>query len=173
MGRFSAGAQPRCAFLLGNLEAPPGIEPGMEVLQTSALPLGDGAPGVHDGERETRRADAQRYLQQEQRRIAFIKLVIKKAPVEVTPRRSMRPRGVPSTLHVARERSGRRSARVVKRASRGAGAPGDKNWSGKGDSNPRLRPWQGRTLPLSYSRPARPLTLHKQDRTRQQRRVPG
>ena len=27
----------------GELEAPPGIEPGMEVLQTSALPLGDGA----------------------------------------------------------------------------------------------------------------------------------
>ena len=27
-----------------NLEAPPGFEPGMEVLQTSALPLGDGAP---------------------------------------------------------------------------------------------------------------------------------
>jgi hypothetical protein len=25
-------------------------------------------------------------------------------------------------------------------------------WSGKRDSNPRLRPWQGRTLPLSYSR---------------------
>ena len=24
-------------------------------------------------------------------------------------------------------------------------------WSGKWDSNPRLRPWQGRTLPLSYS----------------------
>jgi hypothetical protein len=30
-----------------------------------------------------------------------------------------------------------------------------KGWSGKRDSNPRLRPWQGRTLPLSYSRPAR------------------
>ena len=30
-------------------------------------------------------------------------------------------------------------------------APGRK-WSGKRDSNPRLRPWQGRTLPLSYSR---------------------
>jgi hypothetical protein len=36
------------------LEAPPGFEPGMEVLQTSALPLGDGAdqkgnwgPGEH------------------------------------------------------------------------------------------------------------------------------
>ena len=28
---------------LNNLEAPPGFEPGMEVLQTSALPLGDGA----------------------------------------------------------------------------------------------------------------------------------
>ena len=27
-----------------------------------------------------------------------------------------------------------------------------KSWSGKRDSNPRLRPWQGRTLPLSYSR---------------------
>ena len=27
------------------MEAPPGIEPGMEVLQTSALPLGDGASG--------------------------------------------------------------------------------------------------------------------------------
>ena len=30
--------------LVKKLEAPPGIEPGMEVLQTSALPLGDGAP---------------------------------------------------------------------------------------------------------------------------------
>ena len=31
-------------FELCGLEAPPGIEPGVEVLQTSALPLGDGAP---------------------------------------------------------------------------------------------------------------------------------
>jgi hypothetical protein len=33
------------------LEAPPGFEPGLEVLQTSALPLGDGASrsGVLDG----------------------------------------------------------------------------------------------------------------------------
>ncbi len=31
------------AKLLRELEAPPGLEPGMEVLQTSALPLGDGA----------------------------------------------------------------------------------------------------------------------------------
>ncbi len=27
-------------------------------------------------------------------------------------------------------------------------------WSGRRDLNPRLRPWQGRTLPLSYSRSA-------------------
>ena len=31
----------------------------------------------------------------------------------------------------------------------------ERSWSGKRDSNPRLRPWQGRTLPLSYSRPPR------------------
>jgi hypothetical protein len=30
--------------------------------------------------------------------------------------------------------------------------PRREDWSGKRDSNPRLRPWQGRTLPLSYSR---------------------
>ena len=30
------------------LEAPPGFEPGMEVLQTSALPLGDGAADIRD-----------------------------------------------------------------------------------------------------------------------------
>ena len=27
-----------------------------------------------------------------------------------------------------------------------------KSWSGRRDLNPRLRPWQGRTLPLSHSR---------------------
>ena len=32
------------------LEAPPGFEPGVEVLQTSALPLGDGAVGEPVGE---------------------------------------------------------------------------------------------------------------------------
>ena len=32
-----------CADSLEKLEAPPGFEPGMEVLQTSALPLGHGA----------------------------------------------------------------------------------------------------------------------------------
>ena len=33
----------KSVFSFGKLEAPPGFEPGMEVLQTSALPLGDGA----------------------------------------------------------------------------------------------------------------------------------
>jgi hypothetical protein len=34
-------------------------------------------------------------------------------------------------------------------------------WSGKRDSNPRLRPWQGRTLPLSYSRSTRITVPHR------------
>ena len=34
------------------MEAPPGFEPGMEVLQTSALPLGDGAVGRGGRERD-------------------------------------------------------------------------------------------------------------------------
>ena len=36
----------------------------------------------------------------------------------------------------------------------------ERNWSGKRDSNPRLRPWQGRTLPLSYSRSLELLKYH-------------
>ncbi len=40
------------------LEAPPGFEPGVEVLQTSALPLGDGADREHElsGEQRVRSA---------------------------------------------------------------------------------------------------------------------
>src|SRR5271167_2108541 len=48
-----------------------------------------------------------------------------------------------------------------------AGGEGSRFWSGRRDLNPRLRPWQGRTLPLSYSRLfshftalARLLTIH-------------
>src|SRR5262245_64172898 len=44
-------------------------------------------------------------------------------------------------------------------------------WSGQRDSNPRLRPWQGRTLPLSYSRPYERLpSLAEGSRTAQARR---
>src|SRR6516164_6904816 len=67
------------------LEARGGIEPPIEVLQTSALPLGDRASG--------------------------------KARQETLAR-----------------------------------GEGREFWSGRRDLNPRLRPWQGRTLPLSYSR---------------------
>ena len=38
-----ADAMPISDFIKKRLEAPPGFEPGIEVLQTSALPLGDGA----------------------------------------------------------------------------------------------------------------------------------
>src|SRR5512139_1696318 len=41
------------------------------------------------------------------------------------------------------------------------------SWSGKRDSNPRLRPWQGRTLPLSYSRSRRTPTVPQRCRPRQ------
>src|SRR4029453_3031044 len=37
-------------------------------------------------------------------------------------------------------------------------------WSGKRDSNPRLRPWQGRTLPLSYSRSRRTHSVPQRSR---------
>jgi hypothetical protein len=43
MTQYRAIPMCRVAKLLGKLEAPPGFEPGVEVLQTSALPLGDGA----------------------------------------------------------------------------------------------------------------------------------
>ncbi len=33
-------------------------------------------------------------------------------------------------------------------------------WSGKRDLNPRLQPWQGCTLPLSYSRPQKRTTVY-------------
>src|SRR5438874_13544960 len=36
-----------------------------------------------------------------------------------------------------------------------------KIWSGRRDLNPRLRPWQGRTLPLSYSRSAKNIQVHR------------
>ena len=45
--RTSPATADNCASirLRRKMEAPPGFEPGMEVLQTSALPLGDGATG--------------------------------------------------------------------------------------------------------------------------------
>ena len=42
-------ARPIARVIEERLEAPPGFEPGVEVLQTSALPLGDGAPYKTNG----------------------------------------------------------------------------------------------------------------------------
>ena len=41
------------------------------------------------------------------------------------------------------------------RPTEGSGAARWTNWSGRRDSNPRPRPWQGRALPLSYARSGR------------------
>jgi hypothetical protein len=43
VGRSNASPRRTRGTHRKKLEAPPGFEPGMEVLQTSALPLGDGA----------------------------------------------------------------------------------------------------------------------------------
>ena len=37
-----------------------------------------------------------------------------------------------------------------------------RKWSGRRDSNPRLQPWQGCALPLSYAREKMSLTHIKQ-----------
>jgi hypothetical protein len=42
--------------------------------------------------------------------------------------------------------------KVLQTSALPLGYAAKKKWSGKRDLNPRLRPWQGRTLPLSYSR---------------------
>jgi hypothetical protein len=102
---------------LWDLEAPPGFEPGIEVLQTSALPLGDGAG---------RKLSAGRFRPR-----------LRRGNNSAQNSRS-EPSSNQSALGLPTE------ARDERHASEG--------WSGKRDSNPRLRPWQGRTLPLSYSR---------------------
>jgi integrase len=108
-------------FAEEKLEAPPGFEPGMEVLQTSALPLGDGAP--------------------------------RRAMDECIARPWSPPaRGLPTGCPPPRQR---RFGAALRRSAPSNSARGGE-WSGKRDSNPRLRPWQGRTLPLSYSRAQTP-----------------
>src|SRR6187549_1273322 len=94
----------------------------MEVLQTSALPLGDGADV----------------------RLVQVDKIVRRGPPSLGARASADDLrfGLPT---VARPRLA--SQATTLRRSEG--------WSGKRDSNPRLRPWQGRTLPLSYSRPRR------------------
>jgi hypothetical protein len=56
----------------------------------------------------------------------------------------------------ARRRLNHRDAAEIKRKISALAPLWSRNkeifWSGRRDLNPRLRPWQGRTLPLSYSR---------------------
>jgi hypothetical protein len=95
------------------LEAPPGFEPGMEVLQTSALPLGDGAGRKrHLDYRGFPAASMRRNSTGENRRSSH------RHPRTAHPGKSTRNRHPNS-----RNGAGRRSASVVKAARRGAGAP--------------------------------------------------
>ena len=92
----------------------------MEVLQTSALPLGDGAGRTNC----------------------------------VGAGKSGRESDAGTTARVG---AGEMHHRFVIR--RPLADQASEGWSGKRDSNPRLRPWQGRTLPLSYSRSRRKLSV--------------
>ncbi len=100
------------------LEAPPGFEPGMEVLQTSALPLGDGAdrnwgskltwnvrPRLQS--RPTATGDKKVFAQGRIAVFSIDRNVLCSSLLPATPQRA--------------ERSGRRSGRVVKRAGAAKG----------------------------------------------------
>ena len=127
------------------MEAPPGIEPGMEVLQTSALPLGDGAlKKVRSQKLEVRseeRSDARLLLQfvlGQQHSTSRSRLVIGVCRIrrpllpcsvcfEIDAERSdFLPTLRRSSKNVAAKWSARPRARVTKAASRSKQAPGDK-----------------------------------------------
>ena len=70
-----------------------------------------------------------------------------------------------TTARLCTPREARQRAQLAARQSNRLGMPKwikplsirEENWSGRRDSNPRPRPWQGRALPLSYARaPIRP-----------------
>src|SRR5262245_61549148 len=132
----------------------------MEVLQTSALPLGDGAgrnwgskltwivrprletqPTATSGERVT--------TQGNRSGVVDWQTVVSSSPLSSpTQARAEGPRHPLSSAW-----SGASDEALAQRnAQEGPQGPTFQYWSGKRDSNPRLRPWQGRTLPLSYSR---------------------
>ena len=65
------------------------------------------------------------------------------------PRRWRGPDGRDRSRHASG--GARRGARLGRRPAARLG-PASESWSGRRDSNPRRPPWQGGTLPLSYSR---------------------
>ena len=116
------------------MEAPPGFEPGMEVLQTSALPLGDGAgrTSIMQGN------PAACYARRQQRSGESNASIIRYSPANqhpVRPERSRRRSGGgvkaasrragPHPYNRARGAEREKGTRVAKRASRGAGGPDD------------------------------------------------
>ena len=122
----------RGAFVL---EAPPGIGPGMKVLQTSALPLGYGAGEMIQGVRTdgTKRKPEPTRAQNPR----------------VEGRRGNFCSAGTTRLEYRRERrySGFDPRAVRKRAGRIHGILPALFWSGLRGSNPPPRPWQGRALP--------------------------
>src|SRR6185369_1838336 len=136
-GSFAVERKRKCRNCWVKLEAPPGFEPGVEVLQTSALPLGDGAD-------RTERAGFRAYRPMLQRTARMVFSIARSLGSQV----DSLLRGRAATEGKFRQDSSAKlgSPSVAPERS------GSEGWSGKRDSNPRLRPWQGRTLPLSYSR---------------------
>ena len=77
------------------LEAPPGFEPGMEVLQTSALPLGDGA-GRNRIVRGIRPRQMMRRQQRGKKEVFIDLSTTRKLRIQaVRPRRFVRPSCAP------------------------------------------------------------------------------
>ncbi len=94
------------------MEVPPRFELGIEALQASALPLGDGTSSL---------------------------LLLSMVPGAGLEPAQCCHRGILSPLRLPISPSGQILCLKLL-------------WSGKRGSNSRPRPWQGRALPLSYSR---------------------
>ncbi len=137
----------------------------IKVLQTSALPLGyrahsSGAISVAQSSRQSGGLRPVRRPAPPARRVPQLQETDRAGRKRGTRRA---PTGNGRSGGAGRNRTGDRGfadlglttwlpRRLCAKPSRNARAP--KLWSGRRDLNPRLRPWQGRTLPLSYSRSA-------------------
>ena len=108
------------------MEATPGFEPGIKALQAHALPLG----------------------------YVAVKLELW-CPEPDLNRHGRNVRGIlsPLCLPISPPGHGTLKNRLQKQQDNFREFQvGQTKWSGRRGSNPRPRPWQGRALPLSYSR---------------------